>query len=136
MTRRKPTPTLEQSHEETVFLSFRDAAGRTWVIPTITYTLVQGVQQRMGANLWDLSGDVWGKLADTPELLVRVLWCLCEAQADRLGVEPEDFGRSLGGDVISHAVEALTAAVAASLRRPQRLLLTAAFQAAGVAGGR
>lgn len=58
-------------------------------------------------------------------LFVRVLWVIVEEQAQKKGVEPESFGRALGGDALEDASEAFLRALADFCPRQQRAVLKA-----------
>src|SRR5690606_12027597 len=48
-------------------------------------------------DLVSVDGQAMDTLGDDPVLLVQVLWTLCREQADRAGISPADFGKSLVG---------------------------------------
>lgn len=66
------------------------------------------MRDRLGIDLTNRADYL--RLANDTTLYVRVLWLLCSAQADRRGVTPEQFGRSLAGNAIDRATAALIAA--------------------------
>lgn len=85
---------------------FRDNQGRTWSIAAsagATRDVLANVQVHL-ADAFD--GSLLERFAQDPQLVVRVLWVMCEAEADARGVDPEEFGRSLGG-VLPAATRAL-----------------------------
>ncbi len=104
---------------------FTDSTGRTWRI-VIDATSAQRVREATGVRLWPKpTPEVCFQLSRDPERIVRVLWCLVEPQAQALGVEPEQFGHDLGGDVIVQATDALCAALTKLFpRRHRRALLS------------
>lgn len=86
---------------------FRDNLGRSWHVQLDAPALAR-VQAMTGHDLRD--GAAYARLTAEPAMLVRVLWCTCQPQADAAGVGPEDFGRSLAGRAVVGAAEALIAA--------------------------
>lgn len=77
------------------------------------------VKKLYGVNLVDLllgKNDVTEKLSDI-EMLVNVVFLLCEEQTQRLGITGDEFARSLRLDDIDAAWEALLQAVINFSRR-------------------
>jgi hypothetical protein len=88
--------------------SFKDNADRTWTV-AINVTAIKRVRGLLGIDLYKLVDDGFKPLADLmadPVQLVDVLYCLCKEEADARQISDEDFGRALGGDVISVAADA------------------------------
>jgi hypothetical protein len=89
--------------------AFTDNASRTWSL-SMTIDSVKRVRDLLGVNLVEPeAGDppLLTRLGTDEILLCDVVYCLIKPQADKLGVSDEDFGRSLGGDVILAAQTAL-----------------------------
>jgi hypothetical protein len=108
---------------------FKDSQGREWDV-AIDVNQLRVVRERCQFKLGDiLANEMAGlkELASDPELLVRVLYTLCEEQTTKNGIEPEVFGRAIVGDVIQDAFDALMGAYAdfcpSRQSRPLRALL-------------
>jgi hypothetical protein len=87
--------------------TFRDNAGRTWTV-AIDVAAIKRVRSLIGYDLLAvLDGTGTQALVSDPVLLVDVLYALCRPETDRLAVTDEDFGRSMAGDAIEHATQAL-----------------------------
>lgn len=87
---------------------FKDNAGRSWTI-AINVTAVERCRARVEVDLYGLLDNKFeglGKLTGDPVKLFHVIYCLCQEDADKLGVSPEDFGRAMGGDSLFQAQEA------------------------------
>ncbi len=94
--------------------TFRDSAGREWVVAIHVHALEQ-VETRCAVKIGALLRDQLAgflELVEDPVKFVRVLWVLVEDQAEKFGVKPEQFGRALGGDALEGAVEAFVGALA------------------------
>lgn len=101
---------------------FKDANHREWHLD-ITVNELRRVKKMVDLDLLDLEeGRTIARLANDPILLVDVLWILCEDQAQKEGITDEQFGRSLRGEVIEHATEALFEALT-DFFPPQRQIL-------------
>ena len=85
--------------------TFKDNSGREWSVnldgPTIREV------RKLGIDLAAVDGSASEKLRDDPVLLVDSLWVICRAQAQAVRVTDSDFGKSLVGDAIEFATEAL-----------------------------
>ncbi|VTT99067.1 unnamed protein product [Gemmataceae bacterium] len=90
---------------------FTDANGRKWCLK-ITIAHVKPLKEA-GFDLKAVrdSTDAFDALAD-PETFGHVFYLLCEAQAEKLGVSPEEFMSGFDGATIHAASNALLAAVA------------------------
>jgi hypothetical protein len=87
--------------------TFTDATGRTWSV-AINVDTVRRVKALAGVNLMDVvEGQLVARLQTDPVLLCDVLYAVCKPQADAQNVTDEDFGRSMAGDAIEAATEAL-----------------------------
>ena len=103
--------------------SFKDNADRTWTL-TLNVWTVKKVRDLLGVDLLDLSdsdsapstgdakptGLIYRLIAD-PVLLVDVVYAVCKPEADARSIGDEDFGRSMAGDAIESATEALLAEI-------------------------
>lgn len=93
---------------------FTDKLNREWSV-VLDVNQLKVVRERCEFKLGDLlTNNMAGlnQLASDPELLVRVLFVLCEKQAKTESVTPEEFGRSITGDAIQDAFDALMGAYA------------------------
>jgi len=90
---------------------FTDLQGRDWGIAPMSWGMIVKIRSRFRgvdfSKIVEKDDRTFERLAMEPELLVNVLWCTCEAQAEELGVSGEEFGESLGGDVLDQAALAL-----------------------------
>ena len=96
---------------------FVDSAGRRWSV-RVDVGAVKRVRARLGVDLLDVAGKgkdgspgVIQALASDPVLLVDVLFVLCESKAREIGVTDEQFGESMAGDALDHAVKAMLGAI-------------------------
>lgn len=90
---------------------FTDSEGTEWLLD-ITLGDALRLKKELGVDLGTLSdGALLVKVASDDELFVQCLWTLCEAQADRAGIEPEAFAQRLGGNAIADASRAFEEAV-------------------------
>jgi hypothetical protein len=92
---------------------FKDNQGRTWNV-AIDGGKLKTVRDVLGVHLaagGEAGAEALAALARDPARLVDTLYLLCRDQAERAGVSDEQFGRSLLGDAIDRAVEALLAAL-------------------------
>jgi len=86
---------------------FTDSEGRTWNV-VVNVSAIKRIRDALGVDLMDVAGgDLLGRLADDPCLLVDVLYVLCKPEADTKGVSDEDFGRAMVGGVLDAASSAL-----------------------------
>lgn len=89
--------------------SFRDLAGRTWLITIRVGSL------RMLRNEYDLDllqilnpdKNPLAQLADDPYRICDVLWALIKTQAAEAGVSEQEWQDSMAGDCLSEAANAL-----------------------------
>lgn len=88
---------------------FADLKGREWNLLVTVQSLidVRAVTRVDLGKIFEAQLQGLGELVDDPARLVDVLWTLCQLQAADLQVTPEDFGRSLAGDVLQGAIDAL-----------------------------
>lgn len=88
---------------------FKDSTGREWSVNVVVDTIEK--VREIGVDLGDVTAQAMKRLAIDDVLLVRSLWFICEAQADKAGVNPQQFGESLFGDALDDAYEALRGAL-------------------------
>jgi len=90
--------------------TFRDTAGRSWNLALNVY-VVKKVRDLLKVDLLDLGeekpekGLLFRMIAD-PVLLVDLLYVVCKDQADAAGINDEQFGQAMAGDVIDMATKA------------------------------
>lgn len=87
---------------------FHDANGRPWPI-AIHVTAVTRCRDQADIDLYGLVKDGMSPLAELladPVRLIQVLWVLCQAEAAKAGVSPEQFGEGFYGDAIDRAAAA------------------------------
>lgn len=120
--------------------TFRDTQNREWKLDLNVF-LLKKVREETGkvlTGIADNNCELLIQLHEDCELLVNVLWCLCESQAKALGVvddeqsqATEKFAMSLGGDSLGDAAEALVGAVTDFFSsQEQRKALTALMEKA------
>lgn len=123
--------------------SFSDTQGRSWSLSLDGYTQEKvrtGVtvkrdvknadgstsQQETGLLLTSIGDDNFKLLADLydpnqiGQLLVPILWCMVEDEADERQITPKQFARALSGDALRSAVDALVRAIADFFTNPAR----------------
>ena len=89
--------------------SFADNAGREWRLNVNVSTLTR-VANDTGIRLDKLfESKLSGleQLLSDPAKLVEVLWSLCETEAKRGEITPEQFGAGFAGDALESAANAL-----------------------------
>ena len=97
--------------------TFRDTAGREWAItvdlPALSRVMKAGIEY-MGdpikVNLLALmepESDLLKKALDYPPMIGGIVYALCQPQCVEKNVSDEDFARSLDGDVLSSALDAI-----------------------------
>lgn len=94
--------------------TFSDSLGKSWSLG-LTVGLLREIRSKAGVDLGkaftseeSLNQILFGE-ADS---LVKVLWVVCEKQAQERGVSPEQFAYLFDGASIERATEALLSAVA------------------------
>ena len=98
--------------------AFKDFKGREWHVDIDVFGL-RDVRELLKVDL--CSKDIFVELQNDLVKTANVLWVLCRGQHD--GVTDEDFGRSLRGDAIAKATDALIDAIVLFARPEQRSLL-------------
>lgn len=108
--------------------TFKDADGRPWML-RFTLGNAREIQDTIGVDFNDIQSGALIAVANDLSKLASLLWILCESQADRAGVDEIAFARSLDGDAIDRAVEALQDAIVNFTRGPQRDAIRDVFDA-------
>ena len=86
--------------------TFNDTLGRTWTV-TINVDAIRRVRALLDINLLDaIEGKLLERLVTDPVLLCDILFALVQPEAQAKNISDEDFGKSLGGDVLDHATSA------------------------------
>ncbi|OHB56829.1 MAG: hypothetical protein A2Y07_06875 [Planctomycetes bacterium GWF2_50_10] len=88
--------------------TFQDSAGRTWTI-SMTVDSVKRVRDLMKINLIEPeSGDppLLTRLGMDDLLMLDVIYCLIQPQAEQLNISDTDFAKALGGDAVLSAINA------------------------------
>lgn len=105
-------------------VTFKDAADRQWELD-VNIVSVKKVRDETDVDLLGVTdGKLHAAITD-PQKLVAVLYSLCEEQATKTGITPDQFGRSLRGDAIEGATYALLDAITEFFPRAQREVLQA-----------
>ena len=87
--------------------TFSDTQGRPWTI-TLNVDAIRRVRSVLNINLLDaIEGRLLERLITDPVLLCDMLFVVIQPEAIAKGISDEDFGRSLGGDVLDVATTAL-----------------------------
>jgi hypothetical protein len=95
--------------------TFRDSAGREWAI-TIDVNAIKRVMkapiEHLGepikVNLLELvdpDGELLKKVVAYPPLVCDIAYALCKPQCDEKNISDEEFGRSMGGDVLERVLD-------------------------------
>jgi hypothetical protein len=107
--------------------TFTDAAGRTWSL-AVNVDAIKRVKALAGVNLLDVvEGKLIERLVTDPVLLCDVLYALAKPEADAKGVTDEEFGRSMAGDAIDLATQALLEELVSFFPKGRRDLLRKAL---------
>jgi hypothetical protein len=86
---------------------FKDNAGREWTVE-INVASLKRVKSLADVDLLGvLDGTLIERLIRDPVLLCDAVYAICKPQADERSVTDEDFGRTMAGDAIESATEAL-----------------------------
>ena len=87
--------------------TFADTLGRTWTV-TINVDVIRRVRSLLNINLLEaVEGRLLERLITDPVLLCDILFVVIQPEAVTKDISDEDFGRSLGGDVLDLATTAL-----------------------------
>ena len=95
--------------------TFRDTAGREWAI-TVDVNAIKRVMKApiehlgepLKVNLLELvdpDGELLKKVVAYPPLVCDIAYALCKPQCDEKNVGDEEFGRSMGGDVLERVLD-------------------------------
>lgn len=104
---------------------FTDRRQRVWRLE-LNYALGKHIQQQTGLDFINAhDGKALLGVIQSDEVLVQVLWLLCEEQAQTASVKEEEFGRGLDGPTLEAAINALEEAVLNFSRPARRLALQA-----------
>lgn len=108
---------------------FNDTPGREWIIK-ITFGELRRIRDELSFDLTKIldGGEESQRITD-PILLVDIIYLLIEAKANERSVTPEDFGRSLDGETLEKATEAMTGALIDFFPPARRDLYRRAIQA-------
>ena len=87
---------------------FTDMHGQEWEV-ALDIEVAREVRKRLRVNLLVVEGV--NQLAADPILLVDALYLLCEAQCKARKMTDVDFGRSLGGQALQDAGDAIVDAL-------------------------
>lgn len=110
---------------------FKDAVGREWLIDVNAYS-IECVKSITGVNLLSiLEGELAQKLSMDAALLCNVVYAICKEQADEKGVTAADFGRSMKGDAIADATDALLGDIVNFFPSAKRAVLTKMLEKLG-----
>jgi hypothetical protein len=114
--------------------AFTDKNDRRWQVD-VTTTDIKNVRSLLDFDLLDDDlGGMVGRLAEDMVLVVDVVFLLCREQAEKLGISDADFGRSISGDVLSAAADALIEAIVQYLPHKKKRELLARLWAAILEG--
>jgi hypothetical protein len=110
--------------------SFNDTAGRQWRI-IVNVRSIRRVRDMAGIDLMQSAGgDLLGRIASDPVLLVDILWALCEPQATAAGITADDFAEAMLGDAIAEATTAFLGDLVGFFPSQTRSLLQRVLDAA------
>lgn len=104
---------------------FKDEKNRKWDV-TISGLELKKVKSRLDINLMSVLEDDFALLKEISTdivLMGSILWVCCEAQADKEGIDEDEFFTGLLGDSIVDAQTALFEAIADFFPRPQQRAL-------------
>ena len=108
---------------------FTDNDGHEWGISLNSWT-AREVKEKTGVDLLDME-SLTTKLADT-YTLVNVLWVLVSKEAGERGTTDEDFGRSLAGDQVEDATNAMLEEIIDFFPQSRRPILRKALEKANL----
>ena len=118
---------------------FTDLENREWEV-SITVGVIRKVRQKLSIDLadafdFDTAGraktDVLKKIAEDPVLLIDVLYCICEEQANARNVSDTAFGELFStGEMIEGATNALLQGLLRFLPPAKRLAMEKILQIA------
>jgi hypothetical protein len=111
---------------------FSDNESREWDL-RLDVSTVRAIRSALGVDLARVFSDrdQLQRLHDDVCLMVDVIYEIIRTQADARGVTAEQFGHSLAGDVLSHAIEAFEEAIVDFLPQSDRRSIVRRMIAAG-----
>ncbi len=105
--------------------TFKDLAGREWSL-SINGTSAEKLRDTIQVDVMGaLDGTLSTKILADPFLLIKIIYCLCQTQAEKLGITREGFGEAIGGQAIDDATTALLEEICGFFRQSQRTALKA-----------
>jgi hypothetical protein len=115
--------------------TFTDTEGREWLL-RITCGHTTEILETCGIDL-SISklAKAYEIMSDDLKKFVQVLWILIEQQAEVQGVSPADFAKSLDGEAVSDAMEAIDKAVVNFTPRRMRPAASKIIEAATTLSG-
>lgn len=101
--------------------AFKDELGREWNV-RLDVTTNSAIRNRLGLDFINLesAGAALARIESDGQLLFDAVWLVVAPHAKDRGVSIEDFGRSMGGDYLSHALTAMREAVINFLQPRER----------------
>ncbi|PHR99582.1 MAG: hypothetical protein COA78_24755 [Blastopirellula sp.] len=88
---------------------FLDGKERKWSV-SLNLGYARRIKESLGLDLMQIINgqhEPIHRLVGDMELLVDVVWVLCEKQANTLNIDAMDFAEGLGGEAFDRATEAL-----------------------------
>jgi hypothetical protein len=109
--------------------SFKDKTGREWILEADLGSYDR-VAASAGVKLYDIATDNPQSLVQLADVLTlgKVLWLMCEPQAESRGVSPEDFAKAFDGDTLAAAYKSLINEMVFFCPTRQRKALTLAVK--------
>lgn len=99
---------------------FTDINGNRWT-PIVTVTAAERLRREDGIDLFAaLERGTLSEIGNDPLKLTTTVYRLCETQADRDNVTPEQFGAAMDGDALEQALYALRDALVNFCHRPEK----------------
>ena len=99
-----------------------DARDRTWIIAVTPYEY-QRIREQCDVDLYDIvvpgkQLEILKRLETDDVLLVNVLWCICEEQAESAKVTKTEFTKGFFGDALEKGYQSIVDALAFFFRSP------------------
>ena len=108
--------------------TFTDKTGHVWEVE-VTVGTVERVRTLADVDLVEiLSTDLLQRLRVDPVTLVHILWGICEPQAVKEKITPDEFGRRLTGETIDAALVCLLEGLVDFFPNPTRRILELTLQ--------
>lgn len=95
-------------------MKFKDNRGREWNVQ-FNFRLLCRIEDELGYKIMEDPSSLPTSLRAYAEML----WLVCEKQAKEIGVDPDDFGESLGGQAIQDGINAMIEELAVFFEAPQ-----------------